>query len=395
MLKKLSFENILKADNNWPLFKDLYKNNLSVDTISEVEKMLKCCTNKCGFATFICSHCGNPKIFSFSCKSKLCSRCGKKYVDIWSQSASEMLLNIPHKHIVLTISDKLWRFFINNQSLQKVLLNTAAKVIKEAFSSKQKLTIGFIMVLHPFGDDLEPNFHVHAIVTCGGLSKNNNQFINVNYIDYASIRKIWQYEILSALRNHLSQNKLINPIIDWCFKYRTNGFVVFANTINTYSKKDILSYIARYIRHPPISKRRILNYDGMCVTFSYKSYSKELTKKMPKFEFIKAVLQHVSSKQFKTARRFGLYSRRSTFKYQKTKSLLPPSNIKQTRQFNWRRNLTLFNNKDPLTCPKCGGEMELYKITYIDKSGSFKTICFGERLYTDASPKIVGNTDYG
>jgi len=58
-----------------------------------------------------------------------------------------MLLNIPHKHIVLPISDKLWRFFINNQSLQKVLLNTAAKVIKEAFSSKQKLTIRAVEIV--------------------------------------------------------------------------------------------------------------------------------------------------------------------------------------------------------------------------------------------------------
>jgi len=151
--------------------------------------MLACSTPECGFAKYICPRCGNIKTITFSCKSKPCSRCGKKHTDIWSQIVSEKLLNCGHRHIVLTVSDKLWPFFIDNASLQRILLDTAAKIIKKAFSRTEKVTIGFILVLHPFGDDLKPNFHVHALVTClrrqacGGLSKDNARFINVSYID--------------------------------------------------------------------------------------------------------------------------------------------------------------------------------------------------------------------
>lgn len=371
----LSFESILKKDNNWLFFKHLYKNELSDDLIHEVEKMLKCCTRECGFATYICPHCGTTKTIPFSCKSKLCSRCGKKHTDIWSQLLSEKLLNCHHRHIVLTISDKLWPFFINNPSLQKLLLDTAAKIIKKVFSRTQKLTIGFILVLHPFGDDLKANFHVHAIVTCGGLSKNNNRFIKVNYIDYAFIRKTWQYEILTALRKHLPQNKAsLNPIIDWCFKNKTNGFVIFADRIIKDSKQNALSYVARYTRHSPISKRRILSYNGTAITFSYEAYGQKHSKTMSKFEFIKAVLQHTASKQFKTVRRFGLYSRRSLTKYEIAKSLLPSQAPETTTQFNWRHNITALTNKDPLVCDTCSQEMILFSITYLDKFGSLKTI---------------------
>ncbi len=259
MVRELSFEDILKKDNNWILFKNLYKDELPEYVIHETEKMLNCRTPGCGFAKYICPHCGSIKTIPFSCKSKLCSCCGKKHTDIWSQTVSEKLLNRDHRHIVLTVSDKLWGFFINNPSLQKLLLDTAARVIKKAFSKTEKVTAGFILVLHPFGDDLKANFHVHAVVTCGGLSKDNTRFINVSYIDYDFIRKVWQYEILTALRKALPQRKhILNPIIDWCFKYKTNGFVVFADRVIKGSKKAALGYVARYTRHPPISKRRII-----------------------------------------------------------------------------------------------------------------------------------------
>lgn len=395
---ELSFEAILKRDNNWVLFKELYKNKLPENVIRETEKMLTCCTRECGFAKYVCPHCGNIKTIPFSCKSKLCSRCGKKHTDIWSQIVSEKLLNCDHRHIVLTISNKLWPFFINNPSLQKILLDTAAKIIKKIFSKTEKVTTGFILVLHPFGDDLKPNFHVHALVTCGGLSKDNARFINVSYIDYAFIRKTWQYEILTAIRKALPQHKhILNPIIDWCFKYKTNGFIIFADRVVKGSKKTTLSYIARYTRHPPISKRRILSYDGSYVSFSYEAYGKEQTKTMPKFEFIKAVLQHTSSKQFKTIRRFGLYSRRSSVKYEITKNFLETSfgstalttskPMAKLKEFDWRKNLTIFTGKDPLACDKCGQDLTLFSITYRDKTGTFKTIEKNDWFYEDIPTK--------
>ncbi len=374
---ELSFEAILKKDNNWVLFKELYKNKLPDNVIRETEKMLACCTPECGFAKYVCPHCGTIKTIPFSCKSKLCSRCGKKHTDIWSQVVSEKLLNCDHRHIVLTISNKLWPFFIDNPSLQKILLDTAARIIKKVFSVTERVTTGLIMVLHPFGDDLKPNFHVHALVTCGGLSKNNTRFINVSYIDYEFIRKTWQYEILTAIRKALPQDKhILNPIIDWCFRYRTNGFVIFADRVIKGSKKATLSYIARYTRHPPISKRRIISYNGSYVSFSYEAYGKEHTKTLPKFEFIKAVLQHTSSKQFKTIRRFGLYSRRSSLKYEIAKDLLDAcfKPITELKEFSWRKNLTIFTGKDPLSCDKCGQDLTLFSITYRDKTGTLKTI---------------------
>jgi hypothetical protein len=49
----LSFEYILKVDNNWQEYKVLYGNKLRLVVIKEVEKMLLCRDPKGGFATYL------------------------------------------------------------------------------------------------------------------------------------------------------------------------------------------------------------------------------------------------------------------------------------------------------------------------------------------------------
>jgi hypothetical protein len=377
--QEITFEYILRADNNWKQFKSLYGNQLRPVIIDEVEKMLKCCTSQNGFATYICLYCGETKTIPFSCKSKICSCCGKKHTQIWSEELNDVLLNVPHKHIVFTVSDRLWSHFQDNSKLQKLLLDTAADVLKKIFSQhnrkKVKITPGLILVLHPFGDDLKANFHVHIIITTGGLS-NKNEWVYINdYIDYSIYRNMWQYAILTNLRKSLPKDPNLNRIIDWCFSNYKNGFVIQAKrTIKGGKRISTLTYIARYVRHPAISNRRIIGYDGQSVTFIYKENKKKYTKTLPKFEFIKAVVQHIPDKQFKMVRRVGLYSRRSNAKYEIAKQLLEPATKEEISKFNWRRNVTNYTGKDPLRCNKCGNEMVVCKITYFDKYGNRKTI---------------------
>lgn len=370
----LSFEYILKADNNWILFKSLYSHKLRPETIQEVEKMLLCCNPKNGFATFICTHCGHTKKIPFSCKSKSCCRCGKKYTDNWSNELNSTLLNTTHMHIVLTIPDKLWHYFQIDTSLQKLLLDSAGKTISNVFSlynkQKLKITTGTVLVLHPFGDDLSPNFHVHAITTTGGLSKNNT-WVNTDFIPYDAFRKIWQYEILTALGKQCPN---LRHIVDCSFKSNANGFLVFCVRKIHSTKRFLLKYLSRYVRHPVISNRRITAYNGTHVTFSYEKYGKPSYKTMPKFDFILAVLQHISPKHFKLIRRLGLYSRRSKTKYHIASQILQPlSPSNSSNTFNWRKNKVNFSGSDPIKCEHCNHLMELLSITYQTKT-DYKTV---------------------
>ena len=379
-----SFEYILKVDHNWQGFKAVYGKKLRPVVIREVEKMLLCRDPKGGFATYLCTSCGETKAIPLSCKSRLCSRCGKKYADIWAEELANHLLPCIHRHIVLTISEKLWPYFIDNPKLQKLLLDVAAKTMKEVLNlsnkEKKRLKCGEVLVLHPFGDDLKANFHVHILISEGGLDEEGKWHSTV-YLDYETIRKKWQYNILTALRKEpsLRGDKKLAAIIDWCFRYRKNGFCIFAKRRlpPDANRKGTIRYIGRYVRHPAISKRRIIGYDGKMVTFTYKEGRKKFQKRLSKFEFIRAVLQHVTESQFKVVRRFGLYARRGSASYQKAYEVLAGETIPEEAtlpRFNWREKVRRYRGEDPLSCPRCGNEMELFQLTYPDGYGGYKTV---------------------
>jgi hypothetical protein len=82
------FKSILVVDDNW---------ELRPIEIEEVGKMLGCCDPKGGFVTLLCLKCGHEKripydgqsnneAHPFSCKGRLCSRCGKRHTDQWVEA---------------------------------------------------------------------------------------------------------------------------------------------------------------------------------------------------------------------------------------------------------------------------------------------------------------------
>src|SRR5439155_13469314 len=71
-----------------------------------VDKMLRCGDpEKIGSIEYRCLHCGQGKhLVAMSCKSSLCLRCAKVYVDNWVSQVSQRLHEgIIYRHIVLTV----------------------------------------------------------------------------------------------------------------------------------------------------------------------------------------------------------------------------------------------------------------------------------------------------
>ena len=61
-----------------------------------------------GYIGYLCMSCGpGSRVISMSCKSSMCLRCGKVYVDEWVSQVSKMLHEgVIYRHIVLTIPEK-------------------------------------------------------------------------------------------------------------------------------------------------------------------------------------------------------------------------------------------------------------------------------------------------
>ncbi len=366
----LTFKLLLLLNDNWKNYAtgDYYPIR-QVEKI-EVDKMLSCMDPENGYTTYMCVDCGNTKKIPHSCKSRICSVCGKKHADEWAEKINKEMYAVPYRHIILTVTDRLWPYFEGNADLQKIMLDTAASVMKEIVkehNGKSKdVEPGMIIVLHPFGKDLKTNMHVHMLMTEGGMTS-GGRWVAMPYIDYDTIRKQWQYFILKAIRKAMNGNKEIEKIIDWCYKERKNGFNIQAKRRIEGKTKQAVRYMARYVRHPAIADGRIIDYDTNKVTFVYERQGVTHTVVMDIYEFIHNVIKHIPDKNFKMVRYYGIHSRRSKKSVRMAMEKLGLVVNYVVNKFSWRKNVKEFTGKDPLRCQKCDGEMLMYKVVYRDK----------------------------
>jgi len=222
--------------------------------------------------------------------------------------SEKLIKNIFHRHLVFGIPDMLWNYFHDDRKLFKVLMDVAYKTIREVFSNMKRrdLMPGVIEVFHPFGRDLKNQPHVHMIITEGGFDKLGNFVQLGNYIPYNALHKKWEYNILKKLKKLLPQG-----IVEEAYRKYPNGFCVYVKEERISSKKGLVKYIGRYVRHPAIANSRITNYNGEAVRFCYEDHDEKIHHKiMLVHDFISAIIQHVPEKNQKLVRYYGAYSRR-------------------------------------------------------------------------------------
>ena len=184
------------------------------------------------------------------------------------------------------------------------------------------------------------------------------------FLNYKTLRKVWQYELLTGLRSVMPSTQSLKKLVDRMFRQYDNGFYVHAKPRVT-DGQGIARYIGRYIRHPAIANTRIVAYDGERVRFYYKDgdgVRQERT--LPVLEFIHGVVRHIPPKQFKMVRYFGLYAPRKAEKacafMQKVGKMLG----RVIRKLSWRSRIQRDFHRDPLKCPRCGEpDMALYSLT--------------------------------
>ena len=87
---------------------------------SLVAKMLACGNlEQIGYIEYRCLHWGQGKhLVAMSCKSSLCLRCVKVYVDNWGSQVSQVLHEgVIYRHIILTVPAMFRTTFYHNAAL--------------------------------------------------------------------------------------------------------------------------------------------------------------------------------------------------------------------------------------------------------------------------------------
>jgi len=349
---KIAITSIFLVGGSWERFK-AENPNLPLYVVEEVEKMLHCRDPENGFLTYKCPDCGASKTIPLACKSRICARCGKTYTDQWADQLVSSLYAVSHRHMVFTIPEELREVLGADHGIFKAAMDAVSRTLKQLVKPRGGAVPGVICVLHPFGKDLKLNPHVHVLVTEGGLNR-KGEWVPVTFFEYGSLRRIWQYQLLKAVKRRLPNSPANSVLIDRLFKDHEEGFYVFAKRRVT-SPRGIARYVARYVRHPAIAESRLSEFNRLTstVTFWYNDPDcgerKNVT--LSVLEFIGRLVRLIPDRNLKLIRYYGLYSRRTRGKLQKMLTALS------------REKRKVMRKKEAIKCPKCGQIMDFVGVT--------------------------------
>ena len=128
---RYSVRDILIDNNNWLIHKLSHKEELRAEQIKEVDAMLLCNDPSKGYFYYYCDDCNLDILAHFKCNSRICSRCGKSYVDKWAKRVVQRMLDVNHSHIVFTMPSDLWLLIKDDWQCIKELSAATYRVMAE------------------------------------------------------------------------------------------------------------------------------------------------------------------------------------------------------------------------------------------------------------------------
>jgi len=348
---------------------------------ANVRKMLACGDIRQGYYEYACPHCQQTRKIGFTCKSRLCLRCFQGAVDGWLATAQKVLFEgVVHRQVVLTVPPPIRPLILAEPKLLKVFVDAGAKAVQQLVAQwrpKQKIKVGIMAVLQVHGRAGNPNPHLHLVVSEGGLDR-QKQWRAVTYFDTRKLRKLWQYQVLTALKKAIRGTRYAAGWLGKLgrlFREYASGFDCHAMPEKGPVERLVM-YLCKYVSSPPISLRRIEGYDGQRVTFRYADHRRGLVREtLSAVAFIGRMIQHLPAKGFRMVRYYGIYARTVR---QKVHALV--AEVLARLEERLRRVRERFQGKggtarataetapdecsawQAVRCPGCGRAMELVRI---------------------------------
>lgn len=292
--------------------------------------IMACRTQAMGAHLFTCDHCGHEKLGYNSCRNRHCPSCQAHARAQWVERRTNELLDVPYFHVVFTIPDSLNQFALRNKAVFYALMfRAASETITELGANPKRLgaNMGYIAVLHTWGQNLIDHPHIHCIVPAGGLRE--DQWIdsrNQSFLFPVSVMSaLFRGKIMAYFREALADGSMelhgtLERYRDEPDSLRDCIHSMYAASWVVYAKPPfggalaVVKYLGRYTHRIAIANSRIVNVCDKGVSFRWKDYRHgniEKTMTLDIVEFIRRFMLHVIPKNFVRIRYYGFLSCRS------------------------------------------------------------------------------------
>jgi hypothetical protein len=276
-----------------------------------------------------CDRCGHQAISYNSCRNRHCPKCQGPARARWLDARSGELLPVPYFHVVFTLPAILAPLALQNPIVvYDLLLHSVAATLLEVAANPKRLgaRLGFLTVLHTWGQNLMHHPHVHCVVPAGGLSTDGTNWVYGRADFFLPVRvlgRVFRGKFISRLKAAFDQGALqfhghLKPLASAAAMERLldqsvrNEWVVYAKPPFG-GPAQVLKYLARYTHRVAISNSRLLGLENGKVTFRWKDYAqgnKLSVMTLDAAEFIRRFLMHVMPKSFVRIRYYGFMANR-------------------------------------------------------------------------------------
>jgi hypothetical protein len=344
---------------------------LSFQQLKVLRAIKRCRTSALGGHVDRCSGCGHSAISFNSCRNRHCPKCQAQARQRWLALREQELLGLSYFHVVFTLPHELIRLCQRNPAvLYNLLFRAAAETLLEVAADPKHLgaEIGFLAILHTWGQNLLLHPHLHCLVPAGGLSPDHTQWVHPKYnflLPLDVLKPVFRGKFVDGLKRAHRRKKLDFGGVTKSLQ-EPKAFAAFLQTLHrkewvVYAKHafggptPVLRYLGRYTHRVAISNHRLTAFDGDNVAFRWKDYArgnKQRLMTLHASEFLRRYVQHVLPLGFVRIRQFGFLANRL-----------------RSRSLTLIRRLLLIEpapTQAPIcspaatwTCPRCGALMQI------------------------------------
>ena len=289
-----------------------------------------CRTAKLGGHVDACDGCGEVRVSYNSCRNRHCPKCQAQQRAKWLENRCQDLLPVPYFHVVFTLPAELAPLALHNQrEIYGALFAAAAATLRTIAADPQHLgaQIGFIAVLHTWGQTLVHHPHLHCVIPGGGLAPDAATWISCRddfFLPVRVLSGLFRGKMLAALQQRFAADRLhfhgaLAELADparfraLCDQLRAKQWVVYAKPPFG-GPERVLKYLARYTHRVAIANSRITAANSDSVSFRYQDYAgghRHRVMKLDSVEFLRRFLQHVLPNRFVRIRHYGLLANRA------------------------------------------------------------------------------------
>ena len=290
-----------------------------------VRALVACRTPALGGHRYRCEDCGQSHFVPHSCRNRHCPLCQGQAAHRWLEQQEAALLPVPYFHLVFTLPHEFNPLIRQNQrALYRLLFQAAGQTLLEFGQERFGAQVGITAVLHTWSQTLMDHYHLHCIVTGGGLVRDGSRWVPARpyyLFPVRALSAVFRAKFCAGMQQLYAQGELEfhgqlaalsqTPAFQHLLRQATRrSWVVYAKRPFA-GPEQVLAYLSRYTHRVAISPRRLLALDRQAhtVTFAWKHYAdgaRRKTMTLGVAEFVRRFCLHLLPERFVKIRHYGL-----------------------------------------------------------------------------------------